>query len=128
MSEKTKESTKIVKTSGRSLIERAKKIFTIIEYEDHFLPKTRLKKANISNDQIDKWLELIVFIQNQPRIKLKKFHRNIMIEKIENKASVQFLKNFLDENASFEIRWNSIQTYAESVMMQQKLAKSDWES
>ena len=123
----TRKSEKSKKSKGRSLIERARKIFTIIEYEDYFLPKTRLKEADISNDAINKWLELIVFIQSQPRIKVKKFHRNTMIEKIESKASVQFLKSFFDDTASFEVRWNSIQTYAESVMTQQKLAKSDWE-
>jgi len=125
MNKSTKKSAKTKKSSGRSLIERAKHIFQIIDYEDYFFPKTRLKEADISSDAIDNWLELILFIQSQPKIKVKKFHRNTMIEKIESKASIHALKNFLDDNQSFDVRWNSIQTYAESVMQQQKLAKSD---
>ena len=92
------------KTSGRSLLKRAEKLFDIIDSEETPFPKSRLKKAGLSIDAVDNWLELIVFIQSQPRIRITKISRNTVIEKLEKKFSQMSLKYFLDDSQPLEKR------------------------
>ena len=113
------------KTSGRSLLKRAERIFDIIDTEESPFPKSRLKKAGISIDAVDNWLDLIVFIQSQPRIRLTKISRNTVIEKLEKKFSQMSLKFFLDDTQPLEKRLQSLGAYADSVIVSQRLDQSD---
>ncbi len=113
------------KTSGRSLMKRAEKIFNIIDAEESPFPKSRLKKAGISIDAVDNWLDLIVFIQSQPRIRLTKISRNTVIDKLEKKFSQMSLKYFLDDSQPLEKRLQSLGAYADSIIVSQRLLKSD---
>ena len=113
------------KTTRRTLLQRAEKIFDIINYEENAFPKSRLKKAGLNPDTAGKWLELIVFIQSQPRIRLIKTRRNTLVEKLEKKFSQMSLKYFFDETQPLEMRLKSLGAYADSIIVQQRILKSD---
>ncbi len=118
------------KTTGRSLLERAKRIFDLINDENTSFPKSYLYKAGLNSITAEKWLDLIVFIQSQPRIRLVKTTKNkkqktIVVEKLEKKFSQMSLKFFLDENQPIEKRLKSLEAYAESVFVHQRLSKSE---
>ena len=113
------------KTTGRTLLQRAKKIFDIINYEENNFPKSRLTEASLNPDTAGKWLELIVFIQSQPRIRLIKTTRFTVVEKLEGKFSQMSMRYFLDESKPIDKRLRSLGAYAESIIVQQRLTKSD---
>jgi len=111
--------------SRRTLIQRAKDIFNSINNEEDSFPKSNLKNVGINPDTAEKWLELIVFIQSQPRIRLIKTSRNTVVEKLERKFSQMSLKYFLDETQPLETRLESLRDYADSIIFQQRILKSD---
>ena len=113
------------KKIGRSLLQRAEKIFDIIDKEEDIFPKSNLKDAGLSPEAAEKWLELIVFIQNQPRIKVTKTKRNTFVEKIGGKFSQMSLNFFLDDKQPIEKRLQSLEAYAQSIFVKQRLAKRD---
>jgi hypothetical protein len=112
-------------SSRRTLLQRAKDIFNLIDNEDDSFPKSNLKYVGLNPDTAEKWLELIVFIQNQPRIRLIKTSRNTLVEKLERKFSQMSLKYFLDESQPLETRLQSLRDYADSIIFQQRILKSD---
>ena len=116
---------KVPLSSRRTLLQRAEEIFNIIDNEEKSFPKSRLKNAGLNPDTAEKWLELIVFIQNQPRIRLIKTSRNTVVEKLEKKFSQMSLKYFLDENQPLEMRLRSLEAYADSIIVTQRLSKPD---
>ena len=116
---------KVPLSSRRTLLQRAEEIFDIIDKEDESFPKSRLKKAGINPDTAEKWLELIVFIQNQPRIRLIKTSRNTVVEKLEKKFSQMSLKFFLDDKQPIEMRLRSLEAYADSIIVSQRLSRPD---
>ncbi|MFX0065406.1 MAG: hypothetical protein ACFFC7_24815 [Candidatus Hermodarchaeota archaeon] len=106
------------------MLERAKAIFKIINSMDEPFAKTKLTDANISPKAAENWLNLIVFIQNQPRIKLTKTGHNTIVERIEGKYSVMSLKTFLDENIPVERRLQSLIDYSKEIFSRELLYKS----
>ena len=116
----------VSKSSRRTLRKRAEEIFTLINHEDEAFPKSRLKKVGLNPDAAEKWLDLIVFIQSQPRIRLVKSSTNrVMVEKIEKKFSQMSLKYFLDDTQPLEKRLQSLGAYADSVIVSERLTKKD---
>ncbi len=110
---------------GRSMLERAQQIFGIINEESLIFPKSRLKAASLDSHTIGNWLELIVFIQSQPRIKVRKVSSYTFIERIETKYSQLYLKRFLDDSLSFNDRLESLTNYMRSIVHQELLLKSE---
>ena len=110
---------------SRSMIDRAHAIFKIINDMDEPFAKTKLTDAKISPKAAENWLDLIVFIQNQPKIKVTKTERNTIVEKIGGKFSQMSLNFFLDENQPIEKRLQSLEAYAQSIFVQQRLTKRD---
>ena len=113
------------KSSRRTLFERAEKIFEIINDEDQPFPKSYLYKAGLNSITAEKWLELITFIQSQPRIRLVKTNKTAIIEKLEKKFSQMSLKFFLDDSQPLEKRLQSLGAYADSIIVSERLFKSD---
>ncbi|WP_455140631.1 hypothetical protein [Candidatus Hodarchaeum mangrovi] len=109
----------------RSMLDRAQAIFKIINDIDSPFAKTKLTKAKISPKAAENWLDLIVFIQNQPKIRVTKTERNTFVEKVGGKFSQMSLNFFLDENQPIEKRLQSLEAYAQSIFVQQRLAKRD---
>ena len=69
----------------RTLLERAQAIFKLVEYEDDPFPKSKLQKVGLNPATAEKWLDLIVYIQKQPRIRLIRTRKYTIIEKHEQK-------------------------------------------
>ncbi|MHA1941142.1 MAG: hypothetical protein ACXABI_05525 [Candidatus Hodarchaeales archaeon] len=109
----------------RSMLARARAIFNIINYMDEPFTKTKLTEAKINPKAAENWLDLIVFIQNQPKIRVTKTKRNTVIEKIGGKFSQMSLNYFLDEDQPIEKRLRSLEAYADSIIVQQRLLKID---
>ena len=77
--EKSKESQR------RTLQERIEAIFQFIDNENEIFPKSRLKEIGLNPRTAEKWLKLIEYIQNQPKIRLIQTGHNTLIEKVEVK-------------------------------------------
>ena len=113
------------KRTPRSMLTRAQAIFRIINHMDQPFAKTKLTDANISPKAAENWLDLIVFIQNQPKIRVTKTERNTVVEKLGGKFSQMSLNYFLDENQPIEKRMRSLEAYANSIILSQRLTLSD---
>ncbi|MFX0014875.1 MAG: hypothetical protein ACFFB2_00250 [Promethearchaeota archaeon] len=123
---------------SRSILQRAHIIFEIINQEDNIFPKSRLKAANIHSQTIDNWLDLIIFIQSQPRIRVRKVGSltsekglrsgkrfNTFVERIETKYSQMTMKRFLDGSLPIDVRLQSLKDYVQSVLRQELLITSE---
>ncbi len=109
--------------TSRSMLGRAQAIFEIINDMDEPFAKTQLTKANISPKAVDNWIDLIVFIQEQPKIRVSKTVRNTIIERIGGKFSQMSLRFFLDESQPMDRRFKSLEAYANSILLKQRLSK-----
>ncbi|MHA2095104.1 MAG: hypothetical protein ACW98F_10800 [Candidatus Hodarchaeales archaeon] len=109
----------------RSMLGRAQAIFKVINFMDQPFAKTKLTEANISPKAADNWLDLIVFIQNQPKIRVTKTKRNTVVEKLGGKFSQMSLNYFLDEDQPIDKRMRSLEAYANSIILAQRLTQPE---
>ncbi len=109
----------------RSMLDRAEAIFNIINTMDEPFTKTTLTKANISPKAASNWLDLIVFIQDQPKIRVTKTKRNTIVEKIGGRFSQMSLQFFLDDSQPIDKRLQSLEAYASSILVTERLSKSE---
>ncbi|MHA1199307.1 MAG: hypothetical protein ACTSQF_08170 [Candidatus Heimdallarchaeaceae archaeon] len=105
----------------RTMIERAKAIFALIEYLDEPFPKSQLQDIGLNPATADKWLNLIVYIQKQPRIRLVKSKRTTIIEKHEQRYHTMSREIFMDPNRSYEERFNALQNYLSALITSERL-------
>lgn len=104
----------------RTLIERVEAIFQFIDTQKNIFPKSRLKEIGLNPRAAEKWLKLIDFIQNQPKIRLIQTEHNTLIEKVEGKYQVLMRKMILDENIPFEQRLQSVTDYLRSLYARER--------
>jgi hypothetical protein len=107
------------------MLGRAQAIFKVINFMDQPFAKTKLTEANISPKAADNWLDLIVFIQNQPKIRVTKTKRNTVVEKLGGKFSQMSLNYFLDEDQPIDKRMRSLEAYANSIILAQRLTQPE---
>ncbi|MFX0061468.1 MAG: hypothetical protein ACFFC7_04720 [Candidatus Hermodarchaeota archaeon] len=69
--------------SRRTMLERARAIFELIKQENSPFPKSKLKDIGFGATSAESWLDLIVYIQSQPKIRLIKSGRIVLVEKVE---------------------------------------------
>ena len=105
----------------RTMIQRAKAIFDFIEYLDEPFTKSQLQEIGLNPATADKWLDLIVFIQRQPRIRLIKTKRNTIIEKHEQKYHTMSRETFMDTTKSYEERFNALRDYFNALIVSERL-------
>ena len=105
----------------RTLLERAQAIFRLIEYEDEPFPKSKLQKVGLNPSTAEKWLELIVYIQKQPRIRLIKTKNNTIIEKHEQKYHTMSRDIFMDPSRSYKERFDALQDYLSALITSERL-------
>lgn len=105
----------------RTLIERAQAIFKLVEYEDDPFPKSKLQKVGLNPATAEKWLDLIVYIQKQPRIRLIKTKNNTIIEKQEQKYHTMSREIFMDPKKSYEERFHALNDYLRALMTSERL-------
>ena len=101
----------------RTMIERAKAIFDFIEYIDEPFAKSQLQEIGFNPATADKWLELILFIQRQPRIRLIKTKRNTIIERHEQRFHTMSRETFMDSTKSYEERFNALRDYFNALII-----------
>lgn len=105
----------------RKMIDRAKAIFDFIEYLDEPFTKSQLQEIGFNPSSADKWLDLIVYIQKQPRIRLIKTKRTTIIEKHEQKYHAMSREIFMDPNKSYKERFNALQDYLSALITSERL-------
>jgi len=107
----------------RTLQERVEAIFEFIEAQAEPFPKSWLKDIGINPQSADKWLSLIEYIQEQPKIRLIKTEHNTIIEKVEGKYQALMRKMILDESLSFEQRLQHVTDYLKSLYTRERIGK-----
>ena len=102
-------------TTRRTLVERIEAIFQFIDLQNEVFPKSRLKEIGINPKTAEKWLKLIEYIQNQPKIRLIQTSHNTLIEKVEGKYQALMRKMIIDETVPFEERLQYVTDYLKSL-------------
>ena len=72
----------IMRKNPRSLLKRAEAIFQVINQADKPFPKSRLKTIGLDPASAENWLDLIVYIQQETKIRLIKTDNNVIVDKI----------------------------------------------
>jgi len=111
------------KPKRRTIQERVEAIFEFIEAQKNVFPKSRLKKIGINPKAAEKWLKLIDYIQNQPKIRLIQAEHNTLIEKVEGKYQALMRRMILDESLSFEQRLQHVTDYLKSLYARERLTE-----
>ena len=111
------------KPKRRTIQERVETIFKFIEAQTEPFPKSRLKEKGINPKAAEKWLSLIEYIQNQPKIRLIKTEHNTLIEKVEGKYQALMRKRFTDESIPFEQRVRDVTDYLGSLYTRERLTE-----
>ena len=105
----------------RTLQERVEAIFKFIDSQEQVFPKSRLKEIGLNPRTAEKWLKLIDYIQNQPKIRLIQTEHNTLIEKVEGKYQALMRRLIIDETIPFEQRLQSITDYLKSLYTRERL-------
>jgi len=105
----------------RTLQERVEAIFKFIDLQNDVFPKSRLKEIGLNPSTAEKWLKLINFIQNQPKIRLIQSEHNTLIEKVEGKYQALMRKMVVDETIPFEQRLQGVTDYLKSLYSRERL-------
>ena len=105
----------------RTLQERVEAIFMFIDSQNNVFPKSRLKEIGLNPSTAEKWLKLINFIQNQPKIRLIQSEHNTLIEKVEGKYQALMRKMVVDETIPFEQRLQGVTDYLKSLYSRERL-------
>ena len=105
----------------RTLIERVEAIFKFVATQKNIFPKSRLKEIGLNPRAAEKWLKLIDYIQNQPKIRLIQTEHNTLIEKVEGKYQALMRRMVLDETLSFEQRLQVVTDYLKSLYSRERL-------
>ena len=111
-------------TQRRTLQERVVAIFEFIDLQNDVFPKSRLKEIGLNPSTTEKWLKLICFIQNQPKIRIIQTGHNTLIEKVEGKYQALMRKMVADETIPFEQRLQHITDYLKSLYTRERLKKN----
>lgn len=105
----------------RTIQERVEAIFKFIDSQEQVFPKSRLKEIGLNPHTAEKWLKLIDYIQNQPKIRLIQTEHNTLIEKVEGKYQALMRRLIIDETIPFEQRLQSITDYLKSLYTRERL-------
>ena len=105
----------------RTLQERVDAIFKFIDAQKDIFPKSRLKEIGLNPLTAEKWLKLIEFIQNQPKIRLIQTEHNTLIQKVEGKYQALMRKMVVDETIPFEQRLQLVTDYLKSLYTRERL-------
>ena len=105
----------------RTIKERVEAIFKFIDSQEQVFPKSRLKEIGLNPHTAEKWLKLIDYIQNQPKIRLIQTEHNTLIEKVEGKYQALMRRLIIDETIPFEQRLQSITDYLKSLYTRERL-------
>jgi hypothetical protein len=103
-------------SSRRTLLERAQAIFRLLEESNDPIPKSKLKEIGLNPSTAEKWLELIMYIQQQPLIRLVKTESNTIVIKVEGRYHAMSRRAFQDSDLTYEQRLRSIDSYLRALV------------
>ena len=107
----------------RTLQERIEAIFQFIDGQNEIFPKSRLKDIGLNPKTAEKWLKLIEYTQNQPKIRLIQTEHNTLIEKVEGKYQALMRKMIMDETVPFDQRLQYVTDYLKSLYTRERMYK-----
>jgi hypothetical protein len=99
------------KRRGRSLEERVKAIFRFIDAQPGSFHKSEFQRIGLNPKTAETWVNLIEYIQSQPRIRVTKVGASTYIEKIENPYLSMLRKRVLDPGLSLKEREAAMDDY-----------------
>ena len=101
--------------------ERAEAIFEFIDAQQGVFPKSQLNAIGLNPKTAEKWLNLIEYIQSQPKIRLIKSRHTTLIEKVEGNYQALMRKMITDASLSFEQRLQAITDYLKSLYARERV-------
>ena len=108
-------------TSRRTIIERVEAIFKYIDLQNQPFAKSKLKEIGLNPKAAEKWLDLIEYIQSQPKIRVIKTEHNTIIEKLEGKYQAVLRRRIMDQNLSFEDRVQTSEDYLKALYTREQI-------
>jgi hypothetical protein len=117
---KPKQKTKKKKRS-RTLQQRAEQIFKFIDLQPEPFPKSEFKEIGLNPKTAESWIQLIEYIQSQPRIRVTKMRSQTYIERLENRYLTMMRKRILDSNLSLKERTDSMNDYINALLTLEKI-------
>ncbi|MCE7734671.1 MAG: hypothetical protein GPJ54_07335 [Candidatus Heimdallarchaeota archaeon] len=110
----------------RSLIERANAIFKYIEQNSDFnsspIAKSEFQKVGISPRDMDRWIELILMIQSNPRLTLVKKGKRTYLDLKDNKFTMHMRKIFQNQQKNYEERESALLLYFKAMLTLERIA------
>lgn len=107
----------------RTLLERAQAIF---RYIDDFwvisepLVKSSFQDVGISPREMDRWIDLIQFIQAQPLLLSSNQGKRTYVDVLENKFMLLMKKQFLNPSLSYITRESALLLYFNALLTTEK--------
>ena len=118
--DKIKQKTRKKKLS-RSLQQRAEQIFKYIDKQPEPFPKSEFKEIGLNPKTAESWIQLIEYIQSQPRIRVTKMGSQTYIERLENRYLTMMRKRILDSNLSLKERTEAMNDYINALQTLEKI-------
>lgn len=109
------------KKRSRTLQERAEEIFKYIDRQPEPFPKSEFKEIGLNPKTAESWIQLIEYIQSQPRIRVTKMGSHTYVERLENKYLTMMRKRILDSNLSLKERTNAMNDYINALLTLEKI-------
>ena len=109
------------KKRSRTLQQRAEQIFKFIDRQPEPFPKSELKEIGLNPKTAESWIQLIEYIQSQPRIRVTKMRSQTYIERLENRYLTMMRKRILDSDLSLKERTDSMNDYINALLTLEKI-------
>ncbi|MGY5878732.1 MAG: hypothetical protein RTV31_00720 [Candidatus Thorarchaeota archaeon] len=109
------------KKRSRTLQQRAEQIFRYIDRQPEPFPKSEFKAIGLNPKTAESWIQLIEFIQSQPRIRVTKMGSQTYIERLENKYLSMMRKRILDSSLSLKERTDAMNDYINALLTLEKI-------
>lgn len=109
------------KKRSRTLKQRAEQIFRYIDRQPEPFPKSEFKAIGLNPKTAESWIQLIEYIQSQPRIRVTKMGSQTYIERLENKYLTMMRKRILDSNLSLKERTDAMNDYINALLTLEKI-------
>lgn len=121
------------KKTTRTLKQRAKEIFSLINRNSEPIAKSRFKDIGLSSTAADNWLDLIIYIQTQNRLQLFKagnytfVDKQVFVDKISSNKYLQLCwNNFLNPKIHSKKRLDYLNDFGKAYLFLER-AKLDQE-
>jgi len=109
------------KKRSRTLQQRAEQIFKYIDRQPEPFLKSEFQKIGLNPKTAESWIQLIEYIQSQPRIRVTKMGSHTYVERLENKYLTMMRKRILDSNLSLKERTDAMNDYINALLTLEKI-------